>query len=346
MRILAFLSVAASSAALIAATPALADSRPAPRMGGGWQGGSMPRPTTPRPGGWTGSTPRPGGWHGGTPRPGGWHGGTPRSGHGSGHGWGGQVGGRWWGGSQAPGGWGGYHRPFRGFRVPNYWIAPSFYIGNYGSYGWPAPQSGYGWSRYYDDAVLIDGNGNVYDTRYGVDWDRYDRGPVPSYVGDGDGGYDDGPYDDDARDDRGAPSRPYPIETTGNGTWRGTWRGTWTGSYDNGPVQQYEGEYSGVYDRNGPRDDDYGDDRPGGYGAPYAAPGPDRAPPPRVDYDYSGSSYGYGYGAPTVTTVTVHSAPVVTTTTTTFVEEVVYTAPRAKPVRKWKPKPRPRCTCR
>jgi hypothetical protein len=108
--------------------------------------------------------------------------------------WGPRQNGRWVGGWRAPGGWGAYHRPTRGYHVPRYWIAPSFYVGNWGGYGLPQPSYGLGWSRYYDDAVLIDGRGYVYDSRSGIDWDR-----------DGDGGYSDGGrYEDGDRyeDDR------------------------------------------------------------------------------------------------------------------------------------------------
>lgn len=100
------------------------------------------------------------------------------------HRWGPRQNGRWIGGWRAPGGWAAYRRPMRGYYVPRYWVAPSFYIGNWGGYGLPQPAYGLGWSRYYDDAVLIDGRGYVYDSRSGVDWDR-------------DGGY----YDDDRDDD-------------------------------------------------------------------------------------------------------------------------------------------------
>lgn len=75
---------------------------------------------------------------------------------------------------------------------------------------------------------------------------------------------------------------------------------------------------------------------------------------PPVNYPYPQPSYGHGwqggyyyYPQPVVTTITM--APV-TTTTTTVTEEVYYetvrVAPRKKVVRKWKPKPKPRCTCR
>lgn len=80
--------------------------------------------------------------------------------------------GRWVGGWQAPGGWSAYRRPYRGYVLPSYWISPSFYIGNWSSYGFSAPSTGYGWSRYYDDAVLTDRYGRVVDYVPGYNWDR------------------------------------------------------------------------------------------------------------------------------------------------------------------------------
>jgi Ni/Co efflux regulator RcnB len=90
------------------------------------------------------------------------------------HRWGGSVGGRWYGGSNAPGGWSAYRRPSRGWTLPRYWIAPSFFISDYGLYGLSTPPRGYNWTRYYDDAVLTDSRGRVYDSIGGIDWDSYD----------------------------------------------------------------------------------------------------------------------------------------------------------------------------
>jgi hypothetical protein len=140
----------------------------------GWSGGPRPGMTMPRPGGWNGV--RPGGnWNGA-------------------HRWGPRQNGRWYAGWRAPGGWGGYQRPVYGYVLPRYWVSPSYYIGNYGAYGLPAPAYGYGWSRYYDDAVMTDRYGRVYDHRSGIDWDRYEGGYGP------DGGYPE-EYDAPRRDD-------------------------------------------------------------------------------------------------------------------------------------------------
>jgi Ni/Co efflux regulator RcnB len=90
--------------------------------------------------------------------------------------WGSKTGGRWSGGANAPGGWGGYRRPYRGWAVPSYWNAPRFHIDDWSTFGLPHPPYGYNWARYYDDAVLIDSRGSIYDTVGGVDWDRPDSG--------------------------------------------------------------------------------------------------------------------------------------------------------------------------
>lgn len=73
---------------------------------------------------------------------------------------------------------------------------------------------------------------------------------------------------------------------------------------------------------------------------------------PSVAYQHQGYGYSHGwhggyYYYPQAATVTViTSAPV---TTTTVTEEIYYetvAAPRKRAIRKWKPKPKPRCVCR
>ena len=150
--------------------------RPTP---GQWNGqrpnpGQM-NPQRPVPGQWNAPRPNPGQWNGPRPNPGqanpqrpvynggGYNGGGSR--------WGGSYSGRWSGGWNAPGGWNAYRRPTRGYRLPSYWISPNFFIGDFGGYGLYAPPQGYGWQRYYDDAVLVDPRGRVRDSVYGVNWD-------------------------------------------------------------------------------------------------------------------------------------------------------------------------------
>ena len=128
--------------------------RDGPRTGQHWSGNGQ----------WSGG----GQWRGGHPVTGPIQSGQRR------HRWGGSVGGHWYGGNNAPGGWTAYRRPNRGWTLPRYWIAPSFFISDYGLYGLSTPPRGYNWTRYYDDAVLTDSRGRVYDSVGGIDWDSYD----------------------------------------------------------------------------------------------------------------------------------------------------------------------------
>lgn len=148
-------------------------------------------PQRPVPGQWNGQRPPQGQWNGQRPPQGQWNGngqwngsrpnpgqmnpGQPNGGsynyNGGGSRWGGTYNGRWSGGWNAPGGWNAYRRPTRGYRLPTYWISPNFFISDFGGYGLYAPPQGYGWQRYYDDAVLVDPRGRVRDTVYGLDWD-------------------------------------------------------------------------------------------------------------------------------------------------------------------------------
>ena len=113
--------------------------------------------------------------------------------------WGGSIGGRWIGGARAPGGWSAYHRPVKGWALPGYWLAPSFYITDWGAYGLTAPPYGYHWSRYYDDAVLVDQYGRTMDCVDDVDWDG---GMPDGYADHADRDYD---YSHDV-----GPGAPYP----------------------------------------------------------------------------------------------------------------------------------------
>jgi len=92
----------------------------------------------------------------------------------------------------------GYRKPHRGFRLPQTYIRPSYFIGNFGYYGLSQPDHGYGWSRYYDDAVLTDRYGVVQDARYNVDWDRYNQGYDDGYR-DGQASYDPSVFTGDDR---------------------------------------------------------------------------------------------------------------------------------------------------
>lgn len=248
---------------------------PAARAPGVQHGSQRPgwRPGTPRPGGWQPTTPRPGHWQ--TTRPGRW---------------GQRVDGRWHAGWKAPGGWGGYRRPVRGWTLPSYWIGGGFWINDWSSWGLSRPASGYDWVRYYDDAVLIDRRGKVWDSVSGLDWDRDGHG------------YD---YDDGYIADRDDYDRGYGADYDAPGY----------DDYDRDVrVRHYDRrEYRDRYDD---RDDRDGYD---GYRGGYA-----RRPLVCVANCHTP---GYYYGAPATTTITIQSAPVVTTKTI-VTEEVVYSSPR------------------
>lgn len=100
--------------------------------------------------------------------------------------WGGQIQGQWWAGDKAPGGWRAYDRPILGAILRGYWISPEWRIDDWSSFGLPQPEAGQRWSRYYNDAVLIDSQGSVLDTIGGVDWDQHDpEGTDYAYHDDG-----------------------------------------------------------------------------------------------------------------------------------------------------------------
>ncbi len=67
------------------------------------------------------------------------------------------------------------HRPayralHAGDQLPAYWRRDAFAITDHRRHGLPAPQPGERWSRYYDDAILIDTAGRVREARIGHDW--------------------------------------------------------------------------------------------------------------------------------------------------------------------------------
>ena len=144
-----------------------------------------------------------------------------------------------------------YRKPHRGFRLPRTHVRPTYFIGNFGYYGLSQPSAGYGWSRYYDDAVLTDRYGVVQDARYNVDWDRYNQGYDDGYR-DGRATYDPGVF---AGDDRviATPSAYGSDQSTYQGDWDGSYRedgsyqGEWQGTYRDADGRVYEGEYSGTF---------------------------------------------------------------------------------------------------
>lgn len=275
--------------------------------------------------------------------------------------WGGQINGRWYGGVHAPGGWAAYRRPFRGWVMPPYWTAPSFVITDWQSYGLSAPPQGYGWYRYYDDAVLADPRGQVFDSVNSVDWDRdeeidgrgYSEPPIaPEHPG---ATYPP-PYEE--RRDTGAGGAVIGgviggvagnvIAGRGN-RLAGTLLGAGAGAIAGAAIDR--GEDRGRRRRYAPGlryDDRYGGgDAHGGY----SVYGGYDAPPPAVINTPGGAtvvtqSSGGGWGGST-TTVIVQPAVTTTTTTTEYVYESVAAAPR-RVVRKrsWRPRAKaPACPC-
>ena len=297
----------------------------------------------------------------------------PRPGHGwnGGHRWGPRHAGRWYAGWQAPGGWGAYRRPVYGYILPRYWINPAYYIGNYGAYGLPAPAYGYGWSRYYDDAVMTDRYGRVYDRRSDIDWDRHEGGyakdraerrdngvggavagavvggvagnliagrgnrTAGTLIGAGVGAA--AGYAVDKAEDRGRDAPPPPRA----GVDYDPGAPDDAVTYDNA----YQGRWVGTWrDKDGKA---YSGEYEGRFeGTAEGAPGVDYAPPPYhgpahwsdggvTTYGGGYISGGYYYPAPTVTTVVVHPATTTTTTTSYVTEKVRYrkTAARSKIVR-------------
>ena len=208
MRTLMFLGLAAS----LAIVPAAAESARGTTVPTGRDWGSVPtiplRPpvgaTMPRPApDATGNWSSGGGWRGGQ---GDWH----RARGDAPHVMSGRSGdrGQWRGHRDMRGdrGASGRFHPRRGFFIPRFFVSPTYFVSNWGSYGLAAPADGQRWVRYYDDAVLIDDRGYIYDTAPGVDWDGYGY-PVPDY--------DEGYHDEDAQ---WGPS-PYVLRHPGPGVY-------------------------------------------------------------------------------------------------------------------------------
>ena len=251
---------------------------------------------------------------------------------------------RW---SQVPGGWNAYHRPSYGYTLPRYWIAPSFYISDWSSLGLPAPAPGFGWSHYYDDTVLTDRWGRVYDWRDGRD------------AGDGHEDYSDSyGYRDDANRGAGYPRRPRRNDGVA-GAVAGAVVGGVAGNVIAGHGNRLAGSLIGggvgalagqAIDRSVTHDrrqhDTYerGYDRYQSYGAPHWDDG-------YREQRKWGPSYGYSYGGDgggtTVTTVFIDSAPSqpVVTRSVSYVTEYVSVPVRHRVVHHWKPRARPSCVC-
>ena len=253
----------------------------------------------------------------------------------------------WSGALNAPGGLSSYRSPFRGFILPSYWMQPNFYIDDYARYGFAAPQDDFGWSRYFEDAVLTDSTGRVVDVVKDVDWNKFGNGQFASGAG---ASFEDGDFDrrrPDARDfdrDRKRGGIGRAIGSIGGaliGGAVGAVAGNLiagkgerlAGSLIGGGVGALAGLAIGEATRGGKhgRKDRYRHDRRGPHwGGGY------------YDRDY----YGHG-GYETFTTVNyIPVAPITTTTTTTrVIEEVISTGHTYRPKRPYRRPAHRQCTC-
>ena len=212
------------------------------------------------------------------------------------HQWRGQREGHWNGGAVS---WSNYHRPVRGWELPEQWRGGQYYIRDYTRWGLATPQVGYRWVRYYNDAVLIDPYGRVEDWRAGLDWG--DDAYAPDYADNGYGynGYSDNGY---------AANGYVPAPCTDNGYGA-------TSCTAPPPV---------------PAPDCACDVAPDGYGYSYSGQGYDQAYDAQ-SYSYGAQGYGYSQGGVMwvqTPVVTVTPGVATTTTTTTTTEEWVEQAPQ------------------
>ena len=224
-----------------------------------------------------------------------------------------------------------HHRLQRGFVMHPFWFGPQFHVQNWQLYGFAAPRQDQRWVRYYDDAYLIDRQGQVQDTRYGLDWDEYgerwetDDG-IPSYYGRGEWRPDERDYAWVERHGRGADEgRDYAYEEEGR--------------------YEHEDRYERGYEQEGA----YAYGRSYGPGPGYPPPSACHPAPPQPCGGH-GSAYGYGYGAgygyygygvayPIIIETTVYGGGA-TTYVEEVTEEVVEVQQRQR--RHYRPQPRPR----
>lgn len=159
-----------------------------------------------------------------------------------------------------------YRRPHRGFVLPRYWVQPSFYLSNFGSYGLSAPSNGYYWSRYYDDAVLTDQRGYVQDYRSDINWGANDYGG-PDRTGD----YREPEYGPSMRPDANAYNWNDDVAFAAPDGSSYSYDGEWDGEYVDPQGRVFEGDWSGTVTRH---DDSTGHPAPSshGVGAPYTGP--------------------------------------------------------------------------
>jgi Ni/Co efflux regulator RcnB len=137
-----------------------------------------------------------------------------------------------------------YRRPHRGFILPRYWVQPSFYLSNFGSYGLSAPSNGYYWSRYYDDAVLTDQRGYVQDYRSDINWDANNYGP------DRTDDYRQPEYGPSMRPDANAYNWNDDVAFAAPDGSSYSYDGEWDGEYVDPQGRVFEGDWSGTVTRH------------------------------------------------------------------------------------------------
>jgi Ni/Co efflux regulator RcnB len=212
---------------------------------------------------------------------------------------------------------GDYRQLERGKRVPRAYQDPSYTVVDWNDWGFAPPGPGLRWVRYYDDGLLIDGDGRIVDARYGVDWNHGRRGgPRIAYAG-GAGIYPGG-Y---------AGGAAYGYPAPGVTTYRAGPNTTVTTAVVQtppvivgGPAYGYAGGATVV-------------------GAP--APG----------YGYAGGAVdpGYAYAGRATMVGTAGALAVTTTTTTTDYRTIYKSAPvrraRVRPIRRYRPRCASAPTC-
>ncbi len=184
-----------------------------------------------------------------------------------------------------------YRRPGRGMNLPSYWVNPSFGISNFAFFGLSAPSTGSYWSRYYDDAVLINPRGQVYDYRSNLPWDSYPGSYGPAYspytsgyapssypvnyaagndygygsddrfaveevgygAGPASGGYRTADYGPTVRADADAYNwNDGNVAFAGNNGNQYSYDGRWQGNYVDPDARVFDGQWTGRVIRNGP----------------------------------------------------------------------------------------------
>jgi len=208
-----------------------------------------------------------------------------------------------------------YIAPSYGYQLPQQWMTSNYFIADYRSFGLARPAAGFGWSRYYDDAVLTDQWGRVYDWRDDVNWDGGDWNRGDRDDGGRNGRRSDGVVGAVAGAVVGGIAGNV-IAGRGNRT-AGTLIGSGVGALAGLAIDRESSR------RRRSRDDDRYDDRYGDRGG-YQRGG-------SWSHWGSGGSWvsGGGYGAETtVTTVVIHPAPAVAMRTVTYDEYVSVPAKR------------------